>query len=61
MRKFRVCFAKRLSGKQQVLDYDWDMQIPSNIRLELQTPRGQSAGCVVVEARFKQRDKLRSQ
>ena len=47
MRKFRVCFAKQLSGKPQALDYDWDMQIPSNFRLELQAPRGQSAGCVV--------------
>ena len=44
MRKFRVCFAKRLSGKQQALDYDWDMQIPSNIRLELQAPRVERCG-----------------
>ena len=45
MQMFRVCFAKRLSGKQQALDYDWDMLIPSNIRLELQTPRVER--CVV--------------
>lgn len=45
MRKFRVCFAKRLSGKQQALDYDWDMQIPSNIRLELWgAPRAEMRG-----------------
>ena len=45
MQMFRVCFAKRLSGKQQALDYDWDMLIPSNIRLELQAPRVER--CVV--------------
>ena len=50
MRKFRVCFAKRLSGKQQALDYDWDIQIPPNFRLELQTPRVERCGvCCFVQ------------